>query len=181
MRWKKTLMQELRAPSFTFLELGMNRPRALLASHTLECCEGALSRFADNSLLWCVKGKLLCCIGREDEAIECASRALALEEGYTPAHFIKMEALALADRCEEALDELKKCAVREPHEPILMLRETELLCRSSEYDEAFHELKRAIGHGLDLAELSASAKAQRLVELERYGEFAEIMAQVDAP
>ena len=159
----------------------MSRPRTLLALHTLESLESALSRFADNSLLWCVKGKLLCCAYREDEAIECASRALTLKEGYFPAHYIKMEALALADRYEEALTELKMCAVQEPHEPILMLRETELLCRSDEYDEALRELKRAIGHGLDLAELSASVKAQRLVELERYGEFASIMAHIAAP
>ncbi len=180
-RWKQTLMQELRAPSFALLELGTSRPRSLLASHALECCEGALSQFVDSSLLWCVKGKLLCCAGREDQAIECGARSLELEESFTPAHFIKMEALILAERFAEALDELKVCAVREPHEPIFMLRETEILCRLGECDEALHELKRAIGHGLDLAELSASAKAQRLTELERYDEFAEIMAHVERP
>jgi serine/threonine protein kinase len=180
MRWKRALMHELRSPWFSFLELGVSKPRALLASHILECCEEALSRFVNSSLLWCVKGKLLGCIGDPAEMLDCASRALELEKDFVPGSFVMMEALTLAGRFHEALDSLKSCTLRQPHEPMLMLRGAELLCRLGEESEALHELRKAIGRGLDLSELNASIKAGQLAGLERFDEFSEILAHLDS-
>jgi serine/threonine protein kinase len=179
-RWKRALMHEFRSPWFSFLELGASKPRALLAAHILQCCDEALSRYIDSSLLWCVKAKLLGCIDNDGEMFECVKRALELEEGYVPAYFVKMEALTLAGRFTEALESLKICTLRQPHEPIFMLREAEILCRLGEDNEALLELKKAIGHGLDLSELNAGIKAGRLGALERFDEFSEILMHLES-
>jgi hypothetical protein len=179
-RWKRTLMHEFRSPWFSFLELGASTPRGLLASHILQCCEEALSRYVDSSLLWCVKGKLLGCFEDHAGMLECATRAFDAEKDYIPAHFIKMEALKLSGQFSDALDSLKMCSLRQPHEPMFMLREAEILCCLGEDTEALHELRKAIGHGLDLSELSASIKGGRLGALEQFDEFSEILLHLES-
>jgi tetratricopeptide (TPR) repeat protein len=180
MRWQRALIQELRPPSFAFLELGPSKPGALIADHVLQCCEGALSRFKASAMLWCVKGKLLNRIGRGPDAIECAERAFEIEESHGPAHFIVMEASLLAGKYDDALKALKICTLREPHEPLFMLREAEILCLLGQAEEALHELKRAVSHKLDPAELKASVRRERLAALEQFGEFAEITGGLES-
>ena len=131
-------------------------------------------------MLWCVKGKLLNCAGREAEDLECASRALEIEENFGPAHFIRTEALVLSRRYEEALEALRICALREPLQPLFMLREAEVLCRLGETEKALAELKRAIGHGLDFSELRWSVKKERLPGLERFDDFTDIIEHVSS-
>jgi tetratricopeptide (TPR) repeat protein len=179
-RWKRTLMHEYRSPWFSFLELGITKPRELLALHILQCCEEALSRYVDSSLLWCVKGKLVGCFGNHEEMIDCAVRAFKKDEDYLPAHFLKMEALAFSENFSDALRSLKICALKQPHEPMFMLRGAEILCRLGEDGEALQELKKAIGHGLDLSELGASIKTGRLGALEQFDEFAEILSHLES-
>ena len=178
LRWQRTLMWELRPPSFSFLELGLSKPSVLLANHMLHCCEGAILKFTGNAMLWCVKGKLLNCAGREAEALECASRATEIEENFGPAHFVRTEALVLSRRYEEALEALRICTLREPLQPLFMLREAEVLCRLGETEKALAELKRAIGHGLDFSELNWSVKKKRLAGLEKFDDFMDIIEHI---
>jgi len=180
MRWQRILNQELEPPTFSFLELGASKPKNLLAGHMLRCCEDAVSRFTENAMLRCVKGKLLNSLGRASDAFDCAARALEIGENFGPAYFIRMEASLLEHNYDDALKTLKICTLREPLEPLLMLRETEILCLLGEAEEALHELRRAIGHGLDLADLTASIKKGRLAPLERFGEFAQIMKDLES-
>jgi len=170
-RWQRVLTQDLRAPFLALLEHGCDKPRVLLAKHVLTCCEDAISRFADNAVLWCLKAKLLHCMNRPHESLECTSRALALEDDFYPAHFVRMEALVLTGRFEEARDALKTCILREPYEPLFMLRNAEILCQTAELKRAIDELKRAIAHGLDLCELRLCIDEKKLAALEENAEF----------
>ena len=171
LRWRRTLMRELRPPFFSFLELGNCRPRALIAGHVLESCEDALSRYVDSSDLWCVKAKLLNSLGRQTEALDCVSRALEIEAGMRSAYCVKMESLLLDQKSSEALDALDECIHRKPEEPLLMLRRAEILCILDDGGQALHELKKAIGYGLEIAELKASIKSKRLSLLRQFEEF----------
>jgi len=127
-----------------------------------------------------VKGKLLNRIGRVPDALECAERAFGIEENYGPAHFIVMEASLFAGKYDDALKALKICTLREPHEPLFMLREAEILCLLGEAEEALRELKRAVSHKLDPAELKASVRRNRLAALEQLGEFDEITGGLES-
>ncbi len=180
MRWQRTLKLELEPPTFSFLELGASRPKTLIAGLALRCCESAVSRFTENAMLRCVEGKLLNCLGRGSEALESAERALAIEPAFGPAHFVRMEAALRDGNYNDALRSLKICTLREPLEPIFMLREAEILSHLGETDEALHELKRALGNGLDLAELRASIKKDRLVAMENSDEFVEIIRGIES-
>jgi serine/threonine protein kinase len=172
MRWQRVLMRGLEPPFFDFLEMGTRKPRALLARYYLERCERALSLFPENPALWSLKGKLLNCAGREREALGCADKALEINDNFYPACFVKMESLLLERRHEEALDALKICTLRDPHEPSLMLREAEIQCLLGRADRAHSELQRAIEHGIDISELSMSLRNKRLPLLDGFDDVA---------
>ncbi|MBI5117461.1 tetratricopeptide repeat protein [Candidatus Poribacteria bacterium] len=175
LRWQRVLTLDLAAPFLASLEVGRHSPRSLMSAHLLKCCESALSRFGDNPMLWTLKGKLLNCCGETDDAHMCASRALTLDDGFYPAHFIKMESLLTQQRNSEAFEAVHICALREPHDPLFMLREAELLCRLGEPEKALLELRRAIGHALDVFDLRAAINEGRLAALESHDDFRSIV------
>jgi len=179
-RWQRVLTCDIDAPFFNFLELGIHKPKALLVDYVLGTCESALLRSTANAMLWCVKAKLLNCVGRSSGALECLARATDIEENFYPAQFIRMEALISEKEYESALDAVRICAFREPDEPLFMLREAEILCRLDETEKALEKIKQAIGRGLDLFELRASVGKKRLDELREFDSFVSIVKDLEA-
>jgi serine/threonine protein kinase len=175
LRWQRALTLDLAPPFLASIEVGQYSPRSLMSAHLLKSCEGALSRFGDRPDLWALKGKLLNCSSEAEDAIVCASRALAIDESFYPAHFIKMESLVIQQRNSEALEAVRICALREPHDPLFMLREAEILCHLGEPEKALAELRRAIGHALDVFELKAAISEKRLAALENHDDFKSIV------
>jgi tetratricopeptide (TPR) repeat protein len=173
------LTREIDTPFFGFLELGIHKPKALLIDYVLGCCESALSRFTDNAMLWCIKGKLLNGIGRTSDALECLARATTIKEDSRAAHFIKMEALRAEQEYESALDAIRICALHEPDEPLFMLREAEILCQLDETEKALEKIMQAIGRGLDLSELRVSVEKKRLDELREFDSFVAIVKDLE--
>jgi predicted Zn-dependent protease len=143
----------------------------MLAAYVLHCCDAALARMPENSVLWCIKSKLLNCLARNDEALECADRAAKVGEDFYPAQYARMEALLAMGKFEEAYAALNAYAMREPYEPLVMLKQAEILCRLQAPEKAIQELNRAIAYGLDLSDLRASVNKKRLTILERMDEF----------
>ena len=179
-RWQRLLARDIDAPFFDFLELGVQRPKALLIDDVLRCCESALSRFTDNAMVLCIKGKLLNSIGRSSDALECLARAVDIEEDCYTAQFIRMEALISEEEYESALNAIRVCVLHEPDEPLFMLREAEILCRLDETEKALEKVKQAIGRGLDLYALRASVGKKRLDELRTFDSFVEIVKDLEA-
>ncbi|GAB4330197.1 MAG: hypothetical protein Kow0099_00630 [Candidatus Abyssubacteria bacterium] len=176
LRWQRVIVCELEPPFFEFLEMGIDKPRVMLANYVMSSCEAALARLPENPILWSIKGKLLTCLSHSEEALECAGRAAEVGEDYYPAHYVKMEALLATGRFEEASAALNAYLLREPYDPLSMLRQTEVLCQLGSLEKAIEELKRAIAYGLDLSDLRASIAKKRLAPLEQIDDFKGIVS-----